>query len=80
MHINPGYTKDDNVWTSNNRLKEISLEFSDSTKKSVTFDGNRKSYRVDLGKDKVSWMKLHIVSTYPGSKWQDTCISEVSFE
>ena len=80
MHINPGYTKDDNVWTSNNRLKEISLEFSDSTKKSVTFDGNRKSYSVDLGKDKVSWMKLHIVSTYPGSKWQDTCISEVSFE
>jgi len=80
MNINPGYTKDDNVWATNNRLKEVSLEFSDSSKKIVSFDGNRRSYSVDLGKENVSWVKLNILSTYPGSKWADTCISEISFE
>lgn len=80
MNINPGFAMDDNVWTGNNRLKEISLEFSDSSRKTVTFDGNRRFYSVELGKKNVSWVKLHIVSTFAGSKWADTCISEISFE
>lgn len=78
--IMPGYNKSEESWTSNNRLKEIYIELSDgSVLRDLKFDGKLKSQAIAINKKDIEWIRLNVFSTHPGSKWKDTCVSEVSF-
>ena len=83
-----GYTKFSpvyNMWIyyANSRPKDITLTFSDGSTLvhtlSDTFDNDNYIYQeIDFGGIKTTtWVKITINSVYPGSKWNDTCISEL---
>ncbi len=80
LGIIPGYFKyNDNVgevWFKNNRIKEATLIFSDSSTKKIDLVDMKQMQFVTIDK-KTRYVKLRIDDVYPGSKWEDACISEI---
>ena len=76
-----GYCKNETIYYKNNRLKEVTFIFDDSSE-SVTLDD---SFDVE---QKVSFAKTHntrkvtirIESVYKGRSFRDTCLSDISFQ
>ena len=73
--IHPGYEV---VYQVNNRPREVALEFSDGTKAMFEFEDRNEEVVIDLGGPiTAKWVKITILSVYPGSQFDDTCITEV---
>jgi hypothetical protein len=80
IHIKNGYMKDPALYQKNSRVKEIKVEFSEREKRSVVLQDSGAAQSVALPKDqplKANWVKFTIESVYPGTKWEDTAISEL---
>jgi len=81
--IIPGYDKvlkDDygDRWVNNNRIEEATLKFSDGTEEKIFFTDERYMQYFDIIPPVSSdFLMIEINSVYPGSKDNDTCISEV---
>lgn len=75
-----GYQKSDYSYYSNNRPKKVRVEFSDG--RSVTQelpDRGCGGSEIYLGNEVITqYIKITILEVYKGSKYQDTCISEIS--
>ncbi len=80
LSIIPGYNKNEEIWYNNNRLKEIKIEFSDATAKTQNFDGDTRNHVIKVDKIGITWVRISVISTYPGQRWLDTCISEIGFQ
>ena len=79
IRIYPGNGSSDKAFQENNRPKTITLEI-DGKKQILNFDDAGHFYTFSSKKPVTAkQVKLIIDSVYPGSKWQDTCISEVEF-
>ena len=79
IRIYPGNGRSDKAFQENNRPKTITLEI-DGKKQTLNFDDAGHFYTFSSKKPVTAkQVKLIIDSVYPGSKWQDTCISEVEF-
>ena len=79
IRIYPGNGRSDKAFQENNRPKTITLEI-DGKKQALNFDDAGHFYTFSSKKPVTAkQVKLIIDSVYPGSKWQDTCISEVEF-
>ena len=90
IRILNGYTKYSEgygmwIYYANSRPQTIRLSFSDGTSMSYTladvFNNSDYIYQ-DIpfgGYKEVTWIRITIESIYPGSKWNDCCISEVQF-
>ena len=79
IRIYPGNGRSDKAFQENNRPKTITLEI-DGKKQTLNFDDAGHFYTFSSKKPVMAkQVKLIIDSVYPGSKWQDTCISEVEF-
>ena len=79
IRIYPGNGRSDKAFQENNRPKAITLEI-DGKKQALNFDDAGHFYTFSSKKPVTAkQVKLIIDSVYPGSKWQDTCISEVEF-
>lgn len=79
IRIYPGNGRSDKAFQENNRPKAITLEI-DGKKQTLNFDDAGHFYTFSSKKPVTAkQVKLIIDSVYPGSKWQDTCISEVEF-
>lgn len=79
IRIYPGNGRSDKAFQENNRPKTITLEI-DGKKQDLNFDDAGHFYTFSSKKPVTAkQVKLIIDSVYPGSKWQDTCISEVEF-
>lgn len=81
IRISNGYHKSKDLYYKNNRIKNMRLEFSDGTFENVYFKDD-----FDLEEDikfvtpkQTAYVKMIIESVYSGSKYDDTCINEVSF-
>lgn len=74
-----GYQKSEYAYYNNARPEEISVEFSDGEKESYTLeDCYGKSQEITFSEAKESSLiKVTIESVYEGSKYEDTCISEI---
>lgn len=81
MYICNGYGKTEELYYSNNRVKEIRIEFSNG--KSITAkleDGDKFPQKIDFGEYiETDAIKITILGVYKGNKFDDTCISEISF-
>jgi hypothetical protein len=81
IEINNGYNKDRDIYLKNSRVKEIKVEFSRGVKPVVVLlkdTGNPQP--IPLSHDhplKTSRIKFTIESVYPGTKFEDTAISEL---
>ena len=79
IRIYPGNGRSDKAFQENNRPKTITLEI-DGKKQALNFDDAGHFYTFSSKKPVTAkQVKLIIDSVYQGSKWQDTCISEVEF-
>ena len=80
MEIFPGNHRDDNYFHQNSRPREITLTFSDGTVRKVTLEDSRTSQAFPIDPQIASdSVRLTIDSVYPGTKWADTVISQISF-
>ncbi|MGC8770060.1 MAG: NADase-type glycan-binding domain-containing protein [Brevinematia bacterium] len=79
-----GYGKNTDLWKKNNRAKEISIWLGIS----VTNDFMNKKYilkdtegyqSIKFNPVLVNKVNIQILSTYPGTTYDDTCISEIEF-
>lgn len=78
--IKNGYMKNKELYYANNRVKKLRIEFSEGEQKVVELkDGVLDYQKIKLGEIKTKWIKVVIIDVYKGSKYDDTCISELEF-
>jgi hypothetical protein len=72
-----GKTVDSNRWMQLNRVKDALIETSDGLLERVHLKDTDRTQYIDLGRDtQPTWIRLTLLSVYPGSKWQDTALTE----
>jgi hypothetical protein len=80
IEINNGYNKDPGIYQKNSRVKGIKVEFSGRVKQNLVLKDTGTTQLVTLPGDQpveAYWIKFTIESVYPGSKFEDTAISEL---
>lgn len=78
--INAGYQKNDDVFGKNSRPAALLVTFSDGTGIDITLkDVNEQQQVIFPSAVETSSITLTIQSVYPGSKYEDTVISELQF-
>ena len=82
--IVPGFGRDEKIYLQNNRVKELAVEFADdkgdfADQQVFTFPDEYKMHFVDLKGKEFSKIKFTVKDVYKGSKYKDTCISEIDF-
>lgn len=75
----PNYPKYGNIFLKNNRLKVCTIELSNGTKYCFKLADIDDFQTVSFPATKTSSVKISIDATYPGSQWNDACISEIKF-
>ena len=81
LKITAGYTKTQAVYQANNRVKKLMLVFSDGQSQTLNLADQYGPQRVLIDRDKPTrFVKLVIMEVYKGSRYNDTCISEIEFE
>ncbi len=76
LHILPGYGKSVTAYLENNSVRKAKITFSDGTSFTADFT---KDYGFDLPVGKVTAsLKFTILEVDPGSKYNDTCVSELA--
>jgi hypothetical protein len=80
LTITPGYFKSENIWVKNNRLKTVTVQFSDGSARQFSFDDEMRYVTLEVGPVKTRWVRLVIDEIYPGATdFNDTAISDISF-
>lgn len=78
--INSGYQKSETTYYNNSRPKEIEIMFSNTSKMTVVLDDINTQQEIKFDESiRTSGIVLTIKSVYPGDRYEDTCISELSF-
>jgi hypothetical protein len=81
IEIINGYAKDHLVFQKNSRVKDIKVEFSGRDEPEYfKLKDSETPQPVPLPDDaplKAYWIKFTVESVYPGTKWEDTAISEL---
>lgn len=74
-----GYRQSNKVFTENGRVNSAMLEFSDGSNMTVNFDtvdADGFTY-FNIGNVETSYVRVTLLSCIGGSKYNDTCISEI---
>lgn len=79
IEMSNGYKKRRDLYLKNNRLKEIRVWFSDNTYEDFLISDDFTGIeRLDFSKACITKsIRIEILSVYKGSKYQDTCITDV---
>ncbi len=78
IELRNGYTKNDDIYRKNGRVRDIEIVTSAGENRPVTLSDTGAFQQIDLsGLDEMQWLQLRIKSVYPGSKYADTAISEL---
>jgi hypothetical protein len=79
--IMPGFARDEAIFKENNRLKTVEVWYDDQPEAlaELNFTDEYAMQFFDLPEEAVQKLHLKIMETYPGSKYDDTCISEIDF-
>jgi hypothetical protein len=86
MYINNGYWRDGDSLTNNSRIKQMRVNFGDGSHELFSLADPAVQSVPALG-EYISFAEPHtgslvtitIVDAYPGAKWEDACVSEISF-
>lgn len=80
IRIQPGYFKNSEAWSKNNRVAGISVQFSDGSTRKFSFPDEMKAQTIDINGKRTGWVKITLDDYFAGdSDSEDTLISEVSF-
>lgn len=79
LGIENGFGKqiDSERWEQLSRVKDALIETSDGLIERVRLKDTDQPQYVDLGREtQPTWIRLTLLSVYPGTKWQDTALTE----
>ena len=66
------------MYQMNGRPSELRLEFSDGSSVVCQFPDEMAEFEVKLSRPvQTTWVKLTVLGAYAGTRWEDTCISEI---
>lgn len=80
IEIVNGYSKSEELFYKNNRVKELRISFSDGTEKNIILSGEFSEQPNHIILDEpiqTTYIKFEIISVYKGNLYDDTCISEI---
>ncbi len=74
-----GLCQSEELFYKNCRIKECRIEFSNGTYTDVVLNGDYTEQPSVISLDNVDteYLKITILSTYSGNKYEDTCVSEI---
>lgn len=74
-----GFSKNQNIYMKNNRVKKVIIEFSDKSQQVYELEDNNMEYQtIDVGGIKTNSVKVIIQEVYTDKRvYTDTCISEI---
>lgn len=76
-----GYPANRALYTANNRVKKMRMELSTGESMILDFRDNELDYqKFRLNRQQAAWIKLTILEVYRGSRFDDTCISDIRIE
>ena len=84
IRLTPAYAKSEKLALANNRVKSFHVELSDGATFDFTLNDlpgglyeNVASFAFDTAHE-VTWVSVQVTDVYSGSKYTDTCISEIA--
>jgi hypothetical protein len=81
LTIRNGYDKSADIFAKNGRVKDIDLRFSSGETIAATLSDQPGPQYLALNQPiEAKWIELIIRSVYPGSKYADTAINEISVD
>ena len=80
LTIAPGYFKTPVIWSINNRLAAVAIQFSDGSTQHVRFSDRMEQQHLPLGSIRTSWVRIVIEEVYFSRDQKDTALSEVLFD
>lgn len=75
--VDVGFDRDADIFAKNNRLKRATIMFSKGDFVELAFEDVRGVQMKDIPPVTTTYVQLVIDDVYPGSKFDDTCISEI---
>lgn len=79
VDIANGYQKDSRRFEGNGRVRTLRLTYSDGEEQVVQLHDDLGYQQIVTPATDISWVRITILSAYPGDTWDDTAISEVHF-
>ncbi len=77
IEIANGYQKDDSRFSGNPRVETLRVEYSDGTTQQVRLYDDTGFQEITPAPKPTEWLRLTILSVYPGDSWDDAGFSEV---
>lgn len=79
--INNGYCKNETLYYENNRAKTLKFTFDNDESIIIDLQDGYSSYKNEFEFNNIETYKVtvEIIDVYQGSKWNDTCISDIIF-
>jgi zinc-ribbon domain/F5/8 type C domain len=77
IEIANGYQRDAERFAGNVRVKNIELQYSDGATQVVQLLDTQGLQVIKPAAQDTEWIKLTILSVYPGYEWQDAALSEL---
>lgn len=74
-----GYVKSDKAWKENGRVKRLKVYCNGKPKYILELQNSRSMQTFDVDIDAGTKIRFEILDVYPGTKFQDTVISEIDF-
>jgi hypothetical protein len=72
-----GNQKDEKHFTGDIRVKTVQLEYSSGSTQLVDLLDTQDLQSIKTLRERIDWIKVTIVSVYPGYTWEDAALSEV---
>lgn len=87
INILNGYVRSDRLWRANARVKRLKVYYNDVPYAILELEDSRSLQWFDIGEvgrendDACAWtLKFEILEVYPGTRYEDTIISELYFD
>ena len=75
-----GYVKSDKAWRENGRVKRLKVYCNGKPKYIMELQNSRSLQAFDVDFSKGATIRFEILDVYPGTKYQDTVITEIAFD
>lgn len=79
INILNGYVKSDKAWRENGRVKRLKVYCNGKPKYILELQNSRSFQYFNVSISKGATIRFEILDVYPGSKFQDTAITEIDF-
>ncbi len=76
IQVMNGYHKNERLFLANSRVQVAELQFSNGDTRRISLADAPGVQSIDVGRQSAEWVRFTIRSVYPGTKYQDTAVTE----